>query len=92
MSSKSLIGGSFWSKPHVQKSSSSGVMTKNVNFEKVPKLLQIMVFPNFLKNDGIDFFDFLHEDRSNPFLTHGESHMSGKILVGEIFGTESGAG
>ena len=51
-----------------------------------------MVFPNFLKNDGIDFFNFLHEDRSNRFLTHGENRMSGKSLVSEIFGTESGAG
>ena len=67
-------------------------MAKNVNFEKVQKMLQIMVFPNFLKNDGIDFFYFLHEDRSNPFLTHGENCMSGKNLVFEILGPESGAG
>ena len=51
-----------------------------------------MVFQNFLKNDGIDFFDFLHEDRSNPFLTDDENRMSGKNLVLEIFGPESGAG
>ena len=60
--------------------------------KKVPKMEKIEVFPNFLKNDKTDFFYFLHEDRSNLFLTHGENCMSGKNLVREIFGPESGAG
>ena len=60
--------------------------------KKVPKMVKIEVFPNFLKNDRTDFFDFLHEDRFNPFLTHSENCMSGKNLVREIFGPESGAG
>ena len=55
-------------------------------------MVKIEVFPNFLKNDCHDFFDFLHEDRSNHFLTHGENCMSGKNLVREIFGPELGAG
>ena len=58
----------------------------------VPKMVKIKVFPNFLKNDFTDYFYFLHKDRSNPFLTHGENCMSGKNLVLEIFGPESGAG
>ena len=37
VSSKNFIMGSFWFKLHVQKSSSSGVMAKNVNFEKSAK-------------------------------------------------------
>ena len=37
VSSKNLIVGSFWSKPHVRKSYSSEVMAKNVNFEKSAK-------------------------------------------------------
>ena len=36
--------------------------------------------------------DFLHEERSNPSLTHGENRMFGKNLVLEIFGPELGAG
>ena len=55
-------------------------------------MVKIEVFQNFLKNDEIDFFYILHEDRSNPFLTDGENRMSGKNLVLEIFGTESWAG
>ena len=60
--------------------------------KKVPKMVKIEVFPNFLKNDGTDFFYFLHVDRSNPFLTHGENRMSGKNLVHQIFGPELGTG
>ena len=55
-------------------------------------MLKIEAFPNIIKNYGTDFFYFLHEDRSNPFLTDGENCMSGKNLVLEIFGPESGAG
>ena len=55
-------------------------------------MVKIEAFPNIIKNYGTDFFYFLHEDRSNPFLTHSENRMSGKNLVCEIFGTESGAG
>ena len=55
-------------------------------------MVKIEVFPNFLKNDFIDFFYFLYEDRSNPFLTHDENCMSGKNLVLEILGPELGAG
>ena len=60
--------------------------------KKVPIMVKIEVFPNFLKNDCNDFSYFLHEDRSNHFLTHGENCMSGKNLVREIFGPELGAG
>ena len=55
-------------------------------------MVKIEVFQNFLKNDDIDFFYILHEDRSNIFLTHSENCMSGKNLVREIFGPELGAG
>ena len=55
-------------------------------------MVKIEVFRNFLKNNEINFFHILHEDRSNPFLTEGENRMSGKNLVLEIFGTESWAG
>ena len=55
-------------------------------------MVKIEVFQNFLKNDEIDFFYILHEDRSNPFLTDGENRMSGKNLVHQIFGPELGTG
>ena len=58
----------------------------------MPKKVKIEVFRNFLKNDDIDFFYILHEDRSNPFLTDGENRISGKNLVLEIFGPELGTG
>ena len=44
------------------------------------------------KSSPVMCIDFLHEDRSNPSLTHGENRMSGKNLVLQIFEPESGAG
>ena len=55
-------------------------------------MVKIEVFPHFLKNNGSNFFNFLHEDRSNPFLTHGENCMSGNIQFLRYFGLNQGRG
>ena len=68
-------------------------MAKNVNFEKSANNGKNRGFSKFSqKRLTRFFFYFLHEDRSNHFLTHGENCMSGKNLVREIFGPELGAG
>ena len=56
VSSKSFIVGSFWWKLHVQKSSSSGVMAKNVNFEKSAKNGKNWGFSKFSQKQLYRFF------------------------------------
>ena len=59
VSSKSFMMGSFWFKLHVQKSSSSGVMAKKVNFEKSAKNGKNRGFSKFFsKTTLLIFFIF----------------------------------
>ena len=53
--SKCLILGSFWSKLNVRKHSSSGVMAKNVNFEKSAKNGTNRAFSCFFSNSDHAF-------------------------------------
>ena len=61
-------------------------------WKKYQKVAKIEVFSIFLKNGSNDFWDFLCEVRSDPFLPCGENRMSRKNHLLEIMRLESRAG